>query len=162
MVIGVNLLMSLLILPRLDLAFLAEPLGRDLAGGGRRRLVGGHRARLRIVDRLIAVNWRRLPALRATMDAGANASVLPIISVASLVGFGAVVAALPAFDVVARLGAVDRRRAAGLARGGHQHAGRAYRLGVRRPDHRARCARQTYMQLAAADGIDPRSCTASR
>ena len=31
------------------------------------------------------------------MDAGANASVLPILSVASLVGFGAVVAALPAF-----------------------------------------------------------------
>jgi H+/gluconate symporter-like permease len=34
------------------------------------------------------------------MDAGANASVLPALSVASLVGFGAVVAALPAFAVV--------------------------------------------------------------
>src|SRR5262245_3162990 len=34
------------------------------------------------------------------MDAGANASVLPAFSVASLVGFGAVVAALPAFAVV--------------------------------------------------------------
>jgi H+/gluconate symporter-like permease len=34
------------------------------------------------------------------MDAGANASVLPALSVASLVGFGAVVAALPAFDLV--------------------------------------------------------------
>jgi H+/gluconate symporter-like permease len=34
------------------------------------------------------------------MDAGANASVLPIFSVASLVGFGAVVAALPAFAAV--------------------------------------------------------------
>jgi H+/gluconate symporter-like permease len=34
------------------------------------------------------------------MDAGANASVLPAVSVASLVGFGAVVAALPAFDAV--------------------------------------------------------------
>ena len=34
------------------------------------------------------------------MDAGANASVLPVLSVASLVGFGAVVAALPAFAVV--------------------------------------------------------------
>src|SRR5262249_18571519 len=40
------------------------------------------------------------PALRATIDAGANASVLPILSVASLVGFGAVVAALPAFAAV--------------------------------------------------------------
>ena len=34
------------------------------------------------------------------MDAGANASVLPAFSVASLVGFGAVVASLPAFALV--------------------------------------------------------------
>jgi H+/gluconate symporter-like permease len=34
------------------------------------------------------------------MDAGANASVLPVLSVASLVGFGSVVAALPAFAMV--------------------------------------------------------------
>jgi len=34
------------------------------------------------------------------MDAGANAAVLPIFAVASLVGFGAVVAALPAFAMV--------------------------------------------------------------
>ena len=54
---------------------------------------------------LIAVNYRRLPALRASMDAGANASALPVLSVASLVGFGSVVAALPAFATGARLGA---------------------------------------------------------
>ena len=34
------------------------------------------------------------------MNSGANASVLPVLSVASLVGFGAVVAALPAFAAV--------------------------------------------------------------
>jgi H+/gluconate symporter-like permease len=34
------------------------------------------------------------------MDAGANASVLPAVTVASLVGFGAVVAMLPAFAIV--------------------------------------------------------------
>jgi H+/gluconate symporter-like permease len=49
---------------------------------------------------LIATNFNRLPTPRATMDAGANAAVLPIISVASLVGFGAVVASLPAFEAV--------------------------------------------------------------
>ena len=49
---------------------------------------------------LIAINYRRLPALRDSMDAGANASVLPVLSVASLVGFGSVVAALPAFAMV--------------------------------------------------------------
>ncbi|MFZ3248854.1 MAG: GntP family permease, partial [Pseudolabrys sp.] len=35
-----------------------------------------------------------------TVDAGANASVLPALSVASLVGFGAVVAEMPAFALV--------------------------------------------------------------
>jgi H+/gluconate symporter-like permease len=49
---------------------------------------------------LVALNRRRLPVLRETVDAGANASVLPVLSVASLVGFGAVVAAMPAFDMV--------------------------------------------------------------
>ncbi len=34
------------------------------------------------------------------MDTGANASVLPALAVASLVGFGAVVAAMPAFEHV--------------------------------------------------------------
>jgi H+/gluconate symporter-like permease len=50
---------------------------------------------------LLALSYRRLPSLRQTMDAGANASVLPVLAVASLVGFGAVVAALPAFAAVA-------------------------------------------------------------
>lgn len=49
---------------------------------------------------LVAFNQRRLPALRDTVDAGANASALPVLSVASLVGFGAVVAAVPAFEIV--------------------------------------------------------------
>jgi H+/gluconate symporter-like permease len=49
---------------------------------------------------VIALNFNRLPSLRQSMDAGANAAVLPIFSIASLVGFGAVVAAIPAFEGV--------------------------------------------------------------
>jgi len=49
---------------------------------------------------VLLLNLRRIPDLRVTMDAGVNASALPAISVASLVGFGAVVAAMPAFGVV--------------------------------------------------------------
>jgi H+/gluconate symporter-like permease len=49
---------------------------------------------------VLVVNRRRLHTLRATMDAGANAAVLPAMNVASLVGFGAVVAAMPVFAVV--------------------------------------------------------------
>lgn len=49
---------------------------------------------------VIIINRKRLPKLRETIDAGANASVLPALSVASLVGFGAVIASLPVFGMV--------------------------------------------------------------
>ena len=49
---------------------------------------------------VIVFNCSRLPLLRQSIDAGANAFVVPALSVASLVGLGAVVAALPAFAVV--------------------------------------------------------------
>ena len=49
---------------------------------------------------VLAINYGRLPTLRETLDAGANASVLPALSVASLVGFGAVVVEMPAFAMV--------------------------------------------------------------
>ncbi len=92
--------MSLFILPRIDAAFLAEPSwgSTSLAAvGGVWAVVTALAAAIAV---LIAVNFSRLPTPRETMDAGANASVLPVLSVASLVGFGSVVAALPAFAVV--------------------------------------------------------------
>ena len=99
-VLIVNLVMSLLVLLRLDFSFLAE----EYWGATSLQAVAGVWAVMVAlacaIATLIAVNWRRLPSLRASMDAGANASVLPAVSVASLVGFGAVVAALPAFDAV--------------------------------------------------------------
>ena len=99
-VVTVNVLMTLVVLPRLDVSFLAEA----RFGATSLSAVGGVwsvvTALLAAIVTVITVNWRRLPALRNTMDAGANASVLPVLSVASLVGFGAVVAAVPAFDIV--------------------------------------------------------------
>ncbi|KRR16256.1 transporter [Bradyrhizobium lablabi] len=99
-VIAVNLAMSLFILPALDTSFLAEARW----GGTSLAAVGGVWAVITAlacaIVAVLAVSHRRLPALRATMDAGANAAVLPAVSVASLVGFGAVVAAMPAFGVV--------------------------------------------------------------
>jgi H+/gluconate symporter-like permease len=99
-VIVVNMAMSLVILPRLDVSYLAEPRW----GGTSLSAVGGVWAVVTalacaIVTVLVA-NFRRLPTLRETVDAGANASVLPALSVASLVGFGAVVAEMPAFAMV--------------------------------------------------------------
>jgi H+/gluconate symporter-like permease len=99
-VIGVNLLMSLFVLPAQDTRFLAEP---DW-GGTTLSAVGGVWSVVTAlacgIATVFAVNRRRIPQLRTTIDAGVNASVLPAVSVASLVGFGAVVAAMPAFAAV--------------------------------------------------------------
>jgi H+/gluconate symporter-like permease len=99
-VVAVNLVMSLFVLPHMDASFLAD----EKWGATSLAAVGGVWAVVTALATaivvLIAVNFRRLPALRDSMDAGANASVLPVLSVASLVGFGSVVAALPAFAMV--------------------------------------------------------------
>ncbi|HSD54393.1 MAG TPA: GntP family permease [Burkholderiales bacterium] len=99
-VVAVNLLMSAVLLPRLDLGCLAEerwgPTSLAAVGGVWSVVV----ALATAIVVLVALNRGRLTKLRDSMDAGANASVLPAVSVASLVGFGAVVAALPAFAAV--------------------------------------------------------------
>jgi H+/gluconate symporter-like permease len=99
-VVGVNLLMSIFILPRFDFSFLAEERWGNTTLAGVAGVWSVAVALAAASATLIVINWRRLPDLRASMDAGANAAVLPIFAVASLVGFGAVVAALPAFAVV--------------------------------------------------------------
>lgn len=100
LVVLVNFIMVMAVLPALDTAFLAEARW----GGTSLSAVGGVWAVVVALTVgilvLIGFNWGRLPSLRATIDTGANAAVLPAVSVASLVGFGAVVAALPAFAAV--------------------------------------------------------------
>jgi H+/gluconate symporter-like permease len=154
-VIGVNLLMVMFVLPRLDASFLAE----ERWGASSLAAVGGvwavAAALAAAILTLILVNRRRLPALRASMDAGANASVLPAFSVASLVGFGAVVAALPAFALVRDWVlsieggplvslAVATNVLAALT--GSASGGLTIALGA---------LGDTYMQIAAETGIDP-------
>ncbi len=99
-VVAVNLLMSLVVLPRLDFSYLTE----ERWGATSISAVAGVWsvvvALAAAIATVILCNRGRLPALRQSMDAGANASVLPALSVASLVGFGAVIAALPAFVIV--------------------------------------------------------------
>jgi H+/gluconate symporter-like permease len=154
-VVGVNLVMSIFVLPRLDVSYLAE----ERWGATSLAAVGGVWsvvvALAAAIVTLVAVNFQRLPTLRESLGAGANASVLPVLSVASLVGFGAVVAALPAFAIVREwvlsieggplvsLAVSTNVLAAltGSASGGLTIALDA--LGA------------TYMRLAAENGIDP-------
>jgi hypothetical protein len=73
----VNLLMSLFVLPRVYTGFLAEPRFGETslsAGSGAWSVVTA----LAIASLVLAViHHKRLPELRKTLDAGANASVLP-------------------------------------------------------------------------------------
>ena len=154
-VTAVNFLMAMLVLPRLDTEFLAE----ERWGSTSLQAVGGvwavATALAAAILVLIVVNRRRLPALRQSMDAGANASVLPVVSVASLVGFGAVIAALPAFamvrDWVLSIGggplvslAVATNILAALT--GSASGGLTIALDA---------LGETYVRLAAEHGIDP-------
>jgi len=154
-VVAVNLLMSMVVLPRLDLSYLAEerwgPTTLGAVGGVWSVVV----ALAAAIVVLVVLSRGRLKDLRSSVDAGVNASVLPVVSVASLVGFGAVIAALPAFEMVrdwvlsieggplVSLAVSTNILAAltGSASGGLTIALDA--LG------------ETYMQLAADLGIDP-------
>jgi H+/gluconate symporter-like permease len=154
-VVAANLVLSFVVLPRLDTSFLAEPRW----GATSLSAVGGVwsvAAALAIaIATLLAVNGRRLPSVRRSMDAGANAAVLPALSVASLVGFGAVVAALPAFAAVRDwVLSIDGGPLVSLALAtnilsaltGSASGGLTIALDALGP---------TYMRLAAEHGIDP-------
>jgi H+/gluconate symporter-like permease len=49
---------------------------------------------------MAVLNRHRLGNLKETLDDGANAATGPAFNTASLVGFGAVIASLPAFDII--------------------------------------------------------------
>jgi H+/gluconate symporter-like permease len=139
-VIIVNLTMSLFILPSLDTRFLAEARW----GGTSLAAVGGVWAVITAlacaIATVLAVSHRRLPALRQTMDAGANAAVLPAMPAFAVVrdavlgiGGGPLVSLAVATNVLAAL--------TGSASGGLTIALDA--LGA------------TYMTRAAEIGLDP-------
>jgi H+/gluconate symporter-like permease len=99
-VVIVNFLMSFVLLPRMDVSYLSQ----EQWGPTSLTEVGGVWAVVTALATailvVIVINRKRLLNLRETMDAGANASVLPALSVASLVGFGAVIASMPTFAVI--------------------------------------------------------------
>jgi H+/gluconate symporter-like permease len=89
-----------IVVPLIDTSWLAEPLFGSTTIESVRGVWAVIVALFFAILLLIAGNWRRLADLRASLDQGADASVLPIFNTASLVGFGAVIAALPVFDLI--------------------------------------------------------------
>ena len=147
--------MSLVVLPRVYTGFLAEPRFGETSLSAVSGVWSVVTALAVASLVLVLILRKRLPELRKTLDAGANASVLPALNTASLVGFGAVVAALPAFAVV-RDGflavpggpLVSIAVAANVMGGitGSASGGLIIALNA---------LGETYAQLAAAAGIDP-------
>jgi H+/gluconate symporter-like permease len=154
-VISVNLLMSMVVLPRMETSYLAEPQWGGILLSSVSGVWSVSVALISAVVVLVLLNRSRLPNLRETVGAGAHASALPILGVASLVGFGAVVAAMPAFATVSEWVlsieggplvslAVSTNILAALT--GSASGGMTIALEALGP---------TYLQLAGELGIDP-------
>jgi H+/gluconate symporter-like permease len=99
-VIAINLAFTALVIPAMDTDYLAAPEYGATTIDSVRGIWSIIAALVISIVVMIAANWSRLPRLTASLDAGANASLLPIFNTASLVGFGAVIASLSAFALI--------------------------------------------------------------
>lgn len=99
-VIVLNLLFSTLVIPSLDTSYLALP---EYGEAEISDVIGIWSIILALVLSillLVGLHRHRFSRLTESLDSGANASVLPIFNTASLVGFGAVIAILPVFELI--------------------------------------------------------------
>jgi H+/gluconate symporter-like permease len=106
-VILVNPGLSLIVLPRLDLGFLAKP---EWGGTSASSITGVWSVMTALtcaILTVLAINVRRIPNLRATIDAGVNASALPAFGVVREavlgIGGGPLVALAVATNMLAAL-----------------------------------------------------------
>ena len=106
LVIALNYLFSMIVIPAMDTTYLALPQYGETDVG---EVLGIWSIISALVISIIVIsvlNRKRLSRFLETLDSGANASVLPIFNTASLVGFGAVIASLTAFEII-RSGVLD-------------------------------------------------------
>lgn len=106
LVIVLNYLFSMAVIPAMDTEYLALPLYGETDINALKGLWSIISALIISILALTALNRRRFSSLLESIDAGADASVLPIFNTASLVGFGAVIASLAAFEII-RSGIMD-------------------------------------------------------
>ena len=99
-VIVLNYLFSAHLIPALDTRYLARPEFGATHIDALRGVWSIIGALVLSVLLIAALNRRRIADLNLSIGAGANASVMPIFNTASQVGFGAVIASLPAFALI--------------------------------------------------------------
>lgn len=100
LVIALNYLLATWLLPALDTAYLAEPRYGSTRIENLRGIWAVTTALAAAIVLLVLLQRARLPALGQTLEAGATSSVLPLLSTASQVGFGAVIASLAGFALI--------------------------------------------------------------
>lgn len=100
-VIGLNLILTRFVLPSIDTSYLAEDRFGNIALGDVRGVWAIIASLFVAVLVLIAVNWQRLRGeLNDALTNGVAGSFLPIFNTASEVGYGSVIASLPAFAII--------------------------------------------------------------
>ncbi len=97
-VVLVNFVFVIFVVPNMDTSYLAQPRFGATTIEAVRGVWAIIVALLAAITFILAVNWSRFESVKRSLDDGANASVIPIAVTASLVGFGAVIAAMPAFQ----------------------------------------------------------------
>ncbi|MDB6180248.1 GntP family permease [Paracoccus fistulariae] len=99
-VIALNAIFTYLVIPNMDASYLALP----EYGATDLKSVAGIWAIIVALTASIALtlllNWRRFTDVKESVNSGTMGSLLPIFNTASEVGYGAVIASLPAFMVI--------------------------------------------------------------
>jgi H+/gluconate symporter-like permease len=99
-VIVLNALFTYVVIPNMDAAYLAEP---DYGETTLQSVAGIWAIIVALVLSILlalALNWRRFLDVKETVNTGTMGSLLPIFNTASEVGYGAVIASLPAFAII--------------------------------------------------------------
>jgi H+/gluconate symporter-like permease len=100
LVVLLNYVLSTWLWPALDTRYLAAPPYGPTSIDAVRGLWAVIGALAAAIVLLVLLQHRQLPALKATLEAGASASVLPLLNTASQVGYGAVIASLAGFALL--------------------------------------------------------------
>lgn len=100
LVVLVNYVLSGIVFPRWDTSYLNLPEFGSTSIASVKGIWAIICALLLANVYIIVVSKLLRESLKRSLDDGANASVMPIFNTASLVGFGAVIASLPAFGVI--------------------------------------------------------------